>query len=144
MGQHDAAEFIRILLNDINKYNTSYTEFFSNSISKKEQSSDFNNFFLQKENSFIVNLFYNQIINIFKCKCGQESYSFQKLLNVPILFSYNDNEYNLLALLKYNFSEEIQEWFGKCVNCQEYNAKHSKINKLIMFISLYYYLNSEI
>ena len=47
-------------------------------------------FFKSRENSIIVDIFYNQIINIFTCSCGFESYSFQKLLDIPLLLPNKD------------------------------------------------------
>ena len=35
----------------------------------------------------IFDLFYNQIKNKFQCKCKYEKYSFEKKIDIPIIFS---------------------------------------------------------
>ena len=90
-GQHDSIEFLRTLLDDmskeinINQNISAYKELTTEGKSKEEQNKEYHNFFLSRENSIIVDIFYNQMINIFTCACGFESYSFQKLLDIPLL-----------------------------------------------------------
>ena len=41
---------------------------------------------MEKEDSIITDLFYTHIINNFKCLCGYQLYSFEKLTDVALLF----------------------------------------------------------
>ena len=75
--------------------------------SKVEQNEEYNKFFLERENSIVVEIFYSQMINIFVCKnCGFKSYSFEKILDIPLLFpenkinknSNNDSNNNIIPL----------------------------------------------
>ena len=112
-GQNDAIEFIRILLDDIsketrrNKNIDKYEELNLDDKSKEEQSFEYNKFFLKRENSIIMDLFYTQLINIFTCKKGCESYSFQKLLDIPLLIQNNIREINLYNLIEM-FNDETR------------------------------------
>ena len=89
-GQHDAIEFIRTLREDLSKVTRKnksiykYQELNLDDKSKEEQNFEYNKYFLERENSIITDLFYTQMINIFNCKCGYESYSIQKLLDIPL------------------------------------------------------------
>ena len=38
------------------------------------------------------------------------SYSFQKILDIPIIFTRKTNEFNLISLLLENLNEKIQKW----------------------------------
>ena len=71
-----------------------YEELDNSNKSKLQLSKDYHNFFIKRENSFIINLFYMQQINSFICKCGSISYCFEKYLDIPILIS-NDHNHHL-------------------------------------------------
>ena len=81
-GQHDSIEFLRTLLDDISKETnenqniSAYKELSTTGKSKEVQNSEYHDFFISRENSIIIDLFYIQMINIFTCECGFESYSF--------------------------------------------------------------------
>ena len=81
--QQDAAEFIRVLLKDLSKENNintniyEYKELDYTNKNMKESSLEFHNAFIKKENSFVVNNFYTQNINIFTCECNSETYAFE-------------------------------------------------------------------
>ena len=49
------------------------------------------------------------MINTFQCKCGQESYSFQKLLDIPLLLPNDTIE---MKSVKVNLKDE-------CENCKK-------------------------
>jgi len=143
-GQHDSIEFLRTLLDDmskeinINQNISAYKELTTEGKSKEEQSKEYHNFFLSRENSIIVDIFYNQMINIFTCACGFESYSFQKLLDIPLLLP-NKQQIDLLSLIKEYFKEEELDWSTKCEKCQKEGLKHLKmlnfsiLNEIVIF-----------
>jgi ubiquitin C-terminal hydrolase len=105
-GQHDSIEFLRTLLDDIskeiniNKNISAYKELTTKGKTKEEQNKEYHEFFISRENSIIIDLFYTQIINIFKCDCGFESYSCQKLLDIPLLLPMKSRETDLLSLIE--------------------------------------------
>ena len=74
--QQDCIEFIRKLLEDIsmennrNKNINNYKELSLENKKKTIQCKEFNEYFLSRENSFITDYFYFQLINNFTCECG--------------------------------------------------------------------------
>ena len=82
--QQDCSEFLRVLLEDISKENNRikgnyiYEELEKNNKTKQELLKKFHNLFIKKENSFIVDNFYIQLLNTYKCNCGFETYSCEK------------------------------------------------------------------
>ena len=92
-GQQDSIEFIRIFLDDIsretNKSFSDYKELNLDEDSKDELSMKNNNYYKSRENSIITDIYYTQMINIFTYKCGNEIYSFKKILDIPL--SINNN-----------------------------------------------------
>ena len=131
-GQHDSIEFLRTLLDDIskeiniNKNISAYKELTTKGKTKEEQNKEYHEFFISRENSIIIDLFYTQIINIFKCDCGFESYSCQKLLDIPLLLPMKSREIDLISLIKEYLKEEIIEWSDECENCKNKSMKHHK------------------
>ena len=145
-GQHDSIEFMRILLNDIHKENNindtpiPYQELDDTNKTKQQLSEEYHNYFLNRENSFIVDLFYIQQINTFICKCGYNTYSFEKYLDIPLLIPNNRDENNIYDLLKEYIKIFKIKWEKPCINCKK-SCEHSKIikfNKLgdIIIISI--------
>jgi ubiquitin C-terminal hydrolase len=144
-GQHDSIEFLRTLLDDmskeinINQNISAYKELTTEGKSKDEQNKEYHNFFISRENSLIIDIFYNQIINIFTCSCKFESYSFQKLLDIPLLLPNKKFKIDLSSLIKEYFKEEEIEWGTKCENCQKPGLKHFKkikfsiLNEIVIF-----------
>ena len=134
-GQHDSIEFLRTLLDDIskevniNQNISAYKELKTEGKTKEEQSKDYHNFYISRENSIIVDIFYNQIINIFTCACGFESYSFQKLLDIPLLLPMKQFKVDLESLIKEYFKEEELDWSAKCEKCNKEGLKHLKLIK---------------
>ena len=95
--------------------------------SKKDQNDIFHNNFCERENSNISNIFYSQIISIFICECKCETYSFQKIMDLPLLFpGENKNIFAIEYLLKYYFKEEKVKFEEKCPICNKI-VIHSKI-----------------
>ena len=130
-GQHDAIEFIRTLLDKLsqetrrNKNISKYEELKLDDKSKEEKNFEYNKYFLARENSIITDLFYTQMINIFTCKCGNESYSFQKLLDIPLLIPNETREINLYDLIEI-FNNEINVHLE---DISKYVIKRKKILK---------------
>ena len=155
-GQHDTVELLRTLLDDISKeLNTNeiiskYKELKTENKSKVEQNNEYHEWYLTRENSIIINVFYAQIINTFTCECGYESYSFEKILDIPLLLPNNRNndKLNLGNLLFNYFSGEKFKWDSKCEKCLKKNLYHSKkilfskLPKILVFsIQRYNYLS---
>ena len=133
-GQQDAIEFIRIFLSDIsnetNISNTTYKEFLYEDLSKKELSKKYNEHYLSRENSIVTDIYYTQIINIFTCTCGRQSYSFQKLLDIPLLIPEKMREVNLDILIENFLSEIVVDLNDNCLYCKK---KREKIKKIMKF-----------
>ena len=68
------------------------------------------------------------------------SYSFQKILDIPIIFTRKTNEFNLISLLLENLNEKIQKWLTLLKKSKKYNASYSKNIKFI--ISSYFLIIS--
>ena len=89
-NQHDTQEFCRILLEDMNSELNEvlnpapYKELSTLNKSKIECNKEFDEVFRKRENSLIMDTFYGQLINIFKCECDFETYSFEKILDLPL------------------------------------------------------------
>ena len=139
--QNDSQEFCRILLEDISRELNeikvlSIYKILSNSDrkTKKERDVDFHENFIQREKSIIIDLFYAQILNIYKCECNAEIYSFQKILDFPLLFpndvkaESNDVIY-IKDLLKLYFQTEYIDFETICDKCKK-KAKHKKEIKI--------------
>ena len=106
---------------------------------KKNKNFEYNKYFLERENSIITDLFYTQIINIFNCKCGYESYSFQKLLDIPLLVPTETREINLYNLIEMFNNKISVDLDNKCKKCKKrkknikIQIKFNIINELIIF-----------
>ena len=137
--QQDSQEFIRLFLEDISKElneiknNTNIYRLLSNSDSKskKMRDQDFHLNFSRREKSIITDIFYAQIVNIYTCQCKNEIYSFQKILDFPLLFPNKLKSYfiSLYDLLKLYFSVEYIDFETKCDKCQKI-LKHKKELKI--------------
>ena len=71
----------------------------------KIQSKEYDEYFLSRENSIITDLFYTQLIIIFTCHCGKETYSFQKLIDIPLLIPNDKKTIDIYSLLEKFLSE---------------------------------------
>ena len=131
-SQHDCQEFCRILLEDMNqelneiKTPEPYKELSTLNKSKMECDKEFDETFKKRENSLIMDCFYSQIINIFKCECGFETYSFQKVLDFPLLLpKKNDSKTTIKDLLDEFFETEEIKFETKCEKCHK-KTNHEK------------------
>ena len=121
-GQHDTQEFCRILLEDMNKELNEvknpppYKEMPTYKKSKIECDKNFDKIFRERENSLIMDVFYGQLINIFKCKCDLETFSFEKILDLPLLLP-KDATRTIEQLLDEYFIEEEIQFETKCEEC---------------------------
>ena len=143
--QQDATEFIQFFLDDIsketnrNKIIPKYKELDFGDKPKYIQSKEYDEYFLSRENSIITDLFYTQIINIFTCHCGKETYSFQKLLDIPLLIPSDKKEIDIYSLIDKFLSEITVNIKEECLNCKKmkYNIKKkmkfSIVKDIIMF-----------
>lgn len=92
-GQHDAQEFLRLYIEqlgiELNKIKIiqNYQEFNTKNKNKLQLVDDYHNFFQKREKSIILDLFYGEYCNGFVCNCGYETFSFEKMLDIPILLS---------------------------------------------------------
>ena len=123
--QHDTQEFCRLFLEDLSKelnkvnFRPSYKELDDNGKSKEELNKEYDLLFKRREDSIIIDTFYGQLINIFKCECGFESYSFEKVLDLPLLFNEYERIQNLDKLLDKYFESDSLEWGSKCQQCKK-------------------------
>ena len=121
-GQNDTQEFCRVLLEDMNnelndvKKKKPYVELKTSGKSKIQCDKEFDENFRGRENSIIMDSFYGQIINIFTCKCGFKDYSFQKVLDLPLLLQTSDL-ISIDDLLEDYFEEEEIKFETKCEKC---------------------------
>ena len=146
-SQNDSQEFCRIFLEDISSElneakNKNIYKTLTNSIGKNKifRDKEFDKNFKEREISIITNLFYSQIITSFKCNCGSEIYSFQKLLDFPLLLPSNVEKIELNELLNIYFKSEIVQFETECENCKK-KEKHNKTTRIsrppeILIISL--------
>ena len=134
--QNDSQEFCRILLEDISRELNevkikSIYRLLSNSDkkSKKLRDEDFHKNFTQREKSIITDIFYAQIVNIFTCECKAEIYSFQKILDFPLLFPENINSdiITINELLKLYFQTENIDFESKCEYCHKVYSHKKEI-----------------
>ena len=134
--QHDTQEFCRILLEDMNqelneiKTPAPYKELITVNKKKFDCDKEFDEIFKSRENSLIIECFYSQIINIFKCKCNFETFSFQKLLDFPLLLPQKSSskEIDIKDLLNEYFKEDEINFQTKCEKCHKIKT-HTKIVK---------------
>ena len=131
-SQNDSQEFCRIFLEDLS---TELNEAKNKNIyrtltntegkTKKMRDEEFDKNFKDREKSIITDLFYSQIITSFKCKCNSEIYSFQKLLDFPLLLPEKENTVKITDLLNNYFKSEVVEFEAKCEKCKQ-KEKHQK------------------
>ena len=118
--QNDSQEFCRVLLEDLSnelnevKNKAIYkTLTISNKKTKIEKDEEFYKNFKERENSIIIDLFYAQLITSFTCHCGEETYSFQKILDFPLLLPENvqniDNTITMAANSLLSTKNESQD-----------------------------------
>ena len=145
--QYDTQEFCRILLEDINselnkvKGSVRYKEFDTKNKSKIQCDNEYNDLFKSRENSIIVDTFYGQIINIFTCKCDYETFSFQKILDLPLLIPKNSNNtIELVDLIDLYFEGEDIKFETKCEKC---NKKTIHRKEIFFFLNLKNFIDKD-
>ena len=100
-SQHDAQEFLRIYIESLNReLNTiktipSYTELETKNKSKLVLHKEYTNFYSLRDSSVIIDLFYGEYCNAIKCKCGHMRFSFEKILDIPIVLSKLEYTYDI-------------------------------------------------
>ena len=134
--QNDSQEFCRVLLEDIN---TELNEIKNKPIyktltntdrkTKKVRDLEFDKNFSEREKSIITELFYAQIITTYTCECKLAIYSFQKLLDFPLLLPDNCPKTTINNLLKSYFQTEVIDFGKKCEKCGKI-LKHKKEIKI--------------
>ena len=135
-NQQDTQEFCRILLEDMSKELNEvekpepYKELSTFKKSRKICDKIFNESFKKRENSLVMDTFYGQLINIFICKCKGETYSFQKILDLPLLLP-DSSDTSVKYLLEEYFKEDSIEFVTNCEYCgkKEEHIKQIKLNK---------------
>ena len=133
--QNDSQEFCRVLLEDLSTElnevkNKKIYKTLTNNDTKTKIARD-KEFFLnfkERESSIITEVFYSQIITTFTCECKSSIFSFQKLLDFPLLLP-NNPKVNIFDLLKIYFQNEIVEFERKCERCKKV-LKHKKQIKI--------------
>jgi ubiquitin C-terminal hydrolase len=137
-SQEDYVEFIRVFLNDlsiennINISNKSYKELSYEGKKKYEASKEFHNNYIRRENSAVIKNFYFQMMNIYVCSCGYETFSFDKYLDLPLLIPDQQKNYKLIDLIKYRLNSKLNEWSQKCENCKLAGLNHNRFEKFDM------------
>ena len=124
--QNDSLEFLRLLLADINdelnenKNNYVYEEFdYEKKLSKIEKEKEFHTFFNQREKSIITELFYSQLITTITCPCGYISYTFMKILDIPLLLNSNNISTDINELLD-NYFSNVLSFEYKCESFKKF------------------------
>ena len=125
--QCDTQEFCRVLLEDINselnriKNKPFYKELDTKNKTKIECDKEYYDLCKLREDSIVIDTFYGQIINIFTCKnnrCNQQTFSFQKVLDLPLLIPRNImSSISLNELIKIHFESEDIQFETKCEGC---------------------------
>ena len=134
--QYDIQEFCRVLLEDINRElnegnnQAQYKELNTEGKSKMQCAIEFDELYRKRESSIIIDSFYAQIVNIFKCKKKNknETYSFERILDLPLLLPNDSESFSLEELLNNYFLDEELKYNQKCKDC--HRRKHIKEIKI--------------
>jgi ubiquitin carboxyl-terminal hydrolase 8 len=135
-SQQDSQEFLRKLLEDISKETNRitnippYKELDTKNKKKEILNNEFDRLFREREDSFVVDTFYGQFVNIFKCvECNFESFSFEKFLDIPILLEDSITSLDLYSLLDEYFKDDKFKWDSPCEKCKK-KSIHNKQYKI--------------
>ena len=82
---------------------SSYKKLDTSNKSKLQLNIEYHLNYLRREESFIVLNYFTQIINIFKCHCGYETYTFEKILDIPLVLPSSNDDFDIEYLIEYNF-----------------------------------------
>ena len=122
-GQHDSMEFLRKLLNELiddnNIIKVKYHEIKNDNKSKYKVIEEYKDFFKKREDSYIHELFYFQILSTYTCSCKYESYTCENLLEIPIMLLKEKEILELKDLLNNYFEKTEIEWNTKCWKCKK-------------------------
>ena len=125
-NQHDTQEFCRLLLEDFSRELNRvrdieiYKEIkYSKPESKINCEFEFTEYFKRRENSIIYDLYYSTIISKFTCLCQHETYSFQNIMDIPLLLPKDIKVIDLEGLLSEYFKSEILEFETICEKCKK-------------------------
>ena len=87
---------------DLNKVKTRsiYIELDFDNLTKDNAYRKYVDYRKSTEDSIILNIFYGHILNILQCKLCYQSYSFENIMGIPLLFSNdtNNNENDMLDM----------------------------------------------
>ncbi len=138
-SQHDTQEFLRILLDDVSqemnrvKVIPKYRELDAKIKDKVRLNTEYDKLYKERENSIVIDTFTVQLLNIFTCcECGYETYSFDKLIDIPLLLESDSySGFSIFSLLNAFFTTEKIKWESPCENssCKK-KSYHTKIVKL--------------
>lgn len=151
-SQQDSMEFLRTLLEDISnglnriKKKPAYQEISTKNKTKEQLRKEYWDYFSSRENSIITDIFYGQIVNIFNClDCGNETYSFENFLDIPVLFDDEKSNTSVHEILSKHFKSEKIKFDVPCNKCKRksYHNKTMKISKSpeVLIITLLRYSN---
>ena len=70
-----------------------------------------------------------QLITTFICNCNETTYSFQKIMDMPLLLNINDNNININELLRRHFSIEYVSFNTICEKCKN-KTTHKKFTNI--------------
>ena len=135
--QNDSQEFFRILLEDIStelnevSNKSVYRALTNSDTTKTKQLRDieFDKNFSEREKSIVTDLFYAQLITTFTCQCSHRTYSFQKILDFPLLLPQNESNVDIYDLLKKYCQPEPIDFERICEKCQK-KIEHKKETKI--------------
>ena len=145
--EQDSQEFCRVFLADLseelNKVNkrSKYIELDFDNLTKDKAYKKYVDYCKSTEDSIILDIFYGHIINILRCQCGYQSYSFENIMDIPLLFTNHDNNnVNINDMLDLYFEDSNVEWGVKCTKCKS-KRSHVKVTKFyklpeVMILSL--------
>ena len=133
-NQNNSQDFCQVFLEDLNeelkeikniKFHRSFA--FNPNKTKKVEDRQFNFRMNEKENSIISDLFNLQIININKCNCGYEVYSFQKFLSLSLSIPENIQIVDIKELLSIHFKTEYTKEAFFCTKCNRIEPHKNEI-----------------
>ena len=145
--ENDSQEFCRVFLEDLSNElniakNKNVYRILTNTDKKTKSVRDkeFDKNFKEREHSIITELFYSQIITTYTCECKASVYSFQKILDFPLLLKENLEKIDIYDLLRIHFQDEIIHFETICENCKKVqkHKKEIKISRppIILILSL--------
>ena len=132
--EEDSQEFLRILLQDLseesnNAKKSAYQELNFDKDSKCTAVEKYYDYCKRHEDSYILDIFNSQIINISTCKCKFDSFSFDKLIEFPLIFNKTNKSVHVDELIEYFFEDIVVDWEIKCISCRK-KRQHKKTIKL--------------